>query len=334
MLRAPALIPLRSAGTVLCLHGITDAQWPGEGVVHLSLEQLRALIGLARRVGRVVPLRELLDRHQVGRSTAGLIAVTMDDAYASLLTVAGDFLDREAVPVTVFVVAQAAATGAAYWWDRVDDLFPRVSARRWRAFEDACGVPDSYRRGQPARYGPLRPLRQWILAAHAGRWPRALEGPLHALEDETGIRTRQRSLTWDELGSLLRLPAVEVGAHTLSHPVLPLLTDEELEREIGGAYRELRERCPAAVPVLSVPFGLFDRRTVAAAQACGMKASLTLAETTLRDHRSGDHIPRFCISRQDGAAKLRLRLAGLMDPVRWWPATRRSRYPALPSPTT
>jgi peptidoglycan/xylan/chitin deacetylase (PgdA/CDA1 family) len=326
--------PLRSAGAILCLHGVTSPALPAESVVHVRVEQFESLLAAAREMGQLVPLSDLVDRHLAGRGTAGLIAVTADDAYASLLLEAADFVRHEAIPLTVFAVTQAAAAGATYWWDRIDDLFGRVPAERWRAFEDACGLPAAYRNGQPARFGPLRPLRQWLLATHAGRWPQVLEAPLRTLEIEAGTRTRQRSMTFEELSRFAALPTVDVGVHTLSHPVLPLLADSELMREIEISHQVLRERLPNVVPVLAIPFGLFDDRTLTLARRAGMRTSLTLAATTLARHPTGDDLPRFCLSRDDKPTKLRMRLTGLLDPGRWSWRGAAPRYPALPSATT
>jgi peptidoglycan/xylan/chitin deacetylase (PgdA/CDA1 family) len=284
-------------------------------------------------MGQIVPLRDLIRRHNAGGSTAGLIAITADDAYASLLGEVAEFVGNEGIPLTVFAVTEAAGVGAPYWWDRIDDLFPRVTPARWRAFEDACGLSDDFRKGQPARYGPLRPLRQWLLAAHTGRWPCVLEPLLHDLEMETGTHTVQRSMTFEELARFAALPSVDVGVHTVTHPVLPLLSDLELNREISTGYLELRERFTNTVPILAAPFGLFDGRTVAAAREAGMMASLTLAGTTLKRHPGREDLPRFCVSRQDTATKLRVRLTGLLDRARWWWGGS-ARYPALPSATT
>lgn len=325
---------LLSPGAILCFHGVTSPALPAESEVHVSPAAFSALIEAARHMGQLVPLRDLVHRHLAGRSTAGLIAVTVDDAYASLLGEVADYVAREAIPLTVFAVTEAGAVGAFYWWDRIDDLFPRVPPHRWREFEDACGLTDDYRRGQPARYGPLRPLRQWVLAAHWGRWPTALEPMLQRLENEIGMQTVQRSMTFEELSRFAALPSVDVGVHTVSHPVLPLLPDGDLHREISRGYQVLRERFTNAVPILAVPFGLFDRRTVVAARRVGMTASLTLAGTTLRRHAGRDDLPRYCVCRQDGGTKLRARLTGLFAPGRWWWRASTPRYPALPSATT
>ncbi len=293
------LRPLRSAGAILCFHGVTSPELPSHSDVHVPLREFKALIAAAKRMGQLVRLADLVRRHFAGRSTAGLIAVTVDDAYASLLGEAADFVSREAIPLTVFVVVDAAARGVPYWWDRIDDLFPRVPRERWRAFEEACGLTADYRAGQPARYGPLRPLRQWLLAVHAGRWPHELEPLLHGLEEETGTQTLQRPMTYEELTRFAALPSVDLGVHTLSHPVLPLLPDAALNQEIAAGYRALRERFGNTVPILAVPFGLFDSRTVLAAREASMMASLTLAGTTLKQHPGRDDLPRFCISRTE-----------------------------------
>ncbi|HXO86445.1 MAG TPA: polysaccharide deacetylase family protein [Gemmatimonadales bacterium] len=320
---------------ILCFHGITTPELASRSDVHLPVAKFKSLIAGARRVGRLVPLQDLVARHRAGRSTAGLVAVTLDDAYASLLGETADFIRREAIPLTVFVVANAATYGSAYWWDRIDDLFPQVPRERWRAFEDAVGLPSQYRNGQPAEYGPLRPLRQWILAAHKGRCVGELDQLLMELEHERGTRTAHRSMTFTELASFAALPSVTLGVHTVSHPVLPLLGDDELRGEIAASHDALRERFQNVLPILAIPFGLFDDRTVRVARQAGMTTSLTLAGTTFNPDSDGDDLPRFCITRNDTAFKLQLRLSrgALLARLRR-PRLTPSRYPALPSPTT
>jgi len=322
-----------SRGAVLCFHSVTTTSLAAEGSAHVAAESFKSFVGVARRLGEIVPLRELLRRRAEGRSTAGLIALSFDDAYAAILNELAEFISRHAVPVTIFVTTDAAAAGARFWWDRIDDLFPRVGPERWRAFEDACGLPDSYRTGQPASYGPLRPLRQWLLAAHQGRWPDALEPLLEAVEKACRFQTAHRSMTFAEIATLASLSEVELGVHTASHPVLPLLPDDELRREIETAHDALRERFTNVLPVLAVPFGLYDGRMLRVAQRAGMTASLTLAGT-LRDSDDDGAVPRVCMTSGDTAARLGLRLLGISDFVRRWSGRGAALYPDLPSATT
>jgi peptidoglycan/xylan/chitin deacetylase (PgdA/CDA1 family) len=328
-----AFLPrLTGGGAILCFHSIATPEYPANGDAHVSLDDFKTTLRIARRWGRIVPLSELVTRHVRGRSTSGLIAVTFDDGYEALRREVKEFVRREAVPISVFIVLDAADTGAPFWWDRVDDLFARTTRDRWRAFENACGLPEEYRRGQPREFGPLRPLRQWILASFTGRWPRHLDPELEALEQEVGYKTRHRAMTFAELAELASMPEVEIGVHTISHPVLPLLSDSDLQNEIAVAYRMLRERVGTVLPVLAVPFGLYDERTLRLAASLGMMASLTLSgETLAATVRGQQGMPRICISRTDVRAKLSIRLLGVPQFIRACCGRPLPVYPALPS---
>ena len=342
--RPPAAAPWRlaralrlpgSEGAILCLHGIDTAREPSEGAAAVSVERLGALLDVLGGVADVVPLRELLARRRAGRPTRGLAALTFDDAYRSLDDAIARVLRPRGVPATVFVVSSASRVGAAFWWDRVDDLAPHVPPERWRRFEDEIGLPQSYRDGQPAAYGPLRPLRQWVLRAHVGRWPARAEAPLAALESEAGRRTVQRAMTYPELAAMVADGLVDVGVHTITHPVLPLLDDDELRREVRDGHAELLAHLPPAtvLPVLAIPFGLGDERTARIAAQGGMWCSLTLGDRTIAfGHRAA--IPRFSVSRNLSPARLGLRVLGIEGGARRALGVAPAMYPPLPSETT
>jgi peptidoglycan/xylan/chitin deacetylase (PgdA/CDA1 family) len=292
------------------------------------------VVDATREANSIVPLRELLARHRTGRPTRGLVAITFDDAYAALLSPDVAFLRNENIPFTIFVTTDASRTGSDFWWDRVDTLFSRTSRQRWRAFELACGLPSSYRDRQPVEFGPLRPLRQWMLHAYRGRMPEHVGKALSELEEESGFRTAQRAMTFTELHELTRHPAVDIGVHTVSHPVLPLLSDDEQAFEISRCHSLLREQFPNVVPVLAAPFGLFDQRSLDNARYAGMTATLTLGARTLHGAPHVDALPRFCMCAGEKDWKLVLRLAGFLEPWRRWRDGARPAYPELPSEST
>jgi peptidoglycan/xylan/chitin deacetylase (PgdA/CDA1 family) len=288
-------------------------------------------VATARRLGELVPLRELLARAQAGRSTAGLIALTFDDAYAALLNVASGYLQSEAVPATVFVATDAALSGERFWWDRLEEGFSATTPEHWEDFEKACGLPEAYRRGQGAEYGRLRPFRQWVLCEHQGRWPARLERLLADLERESGSSAVQRSMTFEELHALRAAAPVDLAVHTRSHPVLPLLGRAEQVREIAGSHSDLQRHFDDVLPVLAIPYGIFDAQTAAVAREAGMLASLTLGASTLRWAPHADQLPRFCITRAESIFKLHLRLTGVADRVRRLKGESLGECPALPS---
>jgi peptidoglycan/xylan/chitin deacetylase (PgdA/CDA1 family) len=321
-------------GAVLCFHGIVENEHSSAGATHMTAEAFEQCLGVALRLGEIVPLSELIEWHQTGRRTGGLLAITFDDAYRSLLPEAVDSLRRYMVPITIFVSTDFAARGGRFWWDRLDDLYPSVPPERWKLFEDALGLPQSFRDGQPAAFGPLRPLRQWMLAEHHGRVPPEVEDRLAALEEEMGFGTLQRSMTYSELNALTEELPVDVGVHTASHPVLPLLPDNEIRAEIDRCMGALAEHFQTTSPILAAPYGLLDERTVRIARESGMLATLSVANGTLRQAPARDVLPRFVITAGEKRWKLGLKLAGVVERARELAGRHASSYPALPSATT
>ena len=301
---------------------------------HVSGATLRMAVAAAATAGRIISLRELVARHHSGRSTRGLVALTFDDAYSSLLSRDAEFLRTEGIPLTIFVTTDASRVGRNFWWDRLDELHPRASAEQWRAFEIACRLSDAFRNGQPAEYGPLRPIRQWILHEYKGRSPTHVDHALAALEGELGIYTALRAMTFEELAQISETASVDLGVHTTTHPVLPLLSDDEIRSEVVSCLNTLQEHFNNVVPVLAAPFGLFDGRSARIARESGMLTTLTLASRTLRASRGDEWLPRFCLCAGESGWKLRLRIAGAAERwqrLRYGPA---ALFPELPSATT
>jgi len=339
-----ALARLRSPGAILCYHGI--ARRAPARSIHVSPEELTAAVAMLRRVATIVPLREIVERVRAGRSTAGLVALTFDDAYVSVAAEAADFFRREAVPITLFVVTQAARDGARFWWDRLESLAHGLDGVAWRRLLDGLAVPDRYRTESGDGATRFARLRAWVLRHHAGREPPELADA--AAELEAGLDTgtagaagaaaggiggigEDRAMTFDELDRLISSGLVDVGVHTATHAALPLLPDEEVREEVRACYAALRERWPGAVAVLAAPYGLVDERVVRLAREAGMAASLTLSDNTLAVTGPGGGIPRLGMSRGDPLWKLPLRCAGVAERVRKWRTGRVDAGPELPA---
>ena len=110
-----------------------------------------------------------------------------------------------------------------------------------------------------------------------------------------------RSMTWAMVDELAEA-GTEFGSHTLSHPKLPTLGDEELRQELLDARVRIRDRL-GACDTIAYPFGHWDARVERAAADAGYAYAFTLpheAQATATalsipripiDHR--DELPRF-----------------------------------------
>jgi peptidoglycan/xylan/chitin deacetylase (PgdA/CDA1 family) len=80
-----------------------------------------------------------------------------------------------------------------------------------------------------------------------------------------------RPMTWDEVRALNE-SGIEIGSHTVSHPFLVQLTDQELHRELADSKQRIEEETGTTVSSLSYPTGgseYFDSRSVQLAKDLG-----------------------------------------------------------------
>lgn len=289
----------KSSGAILCGHGIADEGSP----IHVSVEQLENAIDLARVLGSLVPLTDLVSRYRSGRSTAGLFALTFDDGYESLRA-AVPILTRHDVPATVFLVSSATRSGAPFWWDRLDAASERSTQDARAEFLRSLSLPADA--GHSAR--------DELLARYRGRSHPSLDAALDQLEAVSAAVTKQRPMTFGELEDLSDGNMLEFGVHTQTHALLPLLDSDEVREEIRECYNELKEHLDSrVVPILAAPFGLYDERTQPLAREAGMDAVLSLNQVTLASRPASGTVPRISLSRKQAPWKLALKLTGLVD---------------------
>ena len=83
------------------------------------------------------------------------------------------------------------------------------------------------------------------------------------------------TMTWDELRAFVER-GIEVSSHTVSHPHLPRLSDDELAAELRDSKQQLEDELGRPCKVLAYPFGDCDDRVRAAAGAAGYEVAFGL----------------------------------------------------------
>jgi peptidoglycan/xylan/chitin deacetylase (PgdA/CDA1 family) len=130
--------------------------------------------------------------------------------------------------------------------------------------------------------------------------PRPLGVP--ELADELHARAEElRTMSWDELRQLGE-HGIAVEAHTVSHPHLPRLSDDELENELESSKRRLEEELGKPCRLLAYPFGDCDDRVRAAARASGYEAAFGLPG----DPTGGDRFDVFRVGVWHGESARRV----------------------------
>jgi peptidoglycan/xylan/chitin deacetylase (PgdA/CDA1 family) len=127
----------------------------------------------------------------------------------------------------------------------------------------------------------------------------------------------QRVADWEELRAFKEAGGV-VGSHCRGHPRLATLDSDELEEELDGSLKDLKERLREVPALLAYPHGQHDEGVRSAAAAAGYRAAFT---TTPGRNGAGTDV--FCLRRVaikdwDGhGALLWKTVTGELLPRRW-----------------
>jgi peptidoglycan/xylan/chitin deacetylase (PgdA/CDA1 family) len=91
------------------------------------------------------------------------------------------------------------------------------------------------------------------------------------------MEARLPMLSWEDV-AVLEAGGIEIGSHTLNHPRLSRLLDEEARREITDSLRELEKRVQSPSPCFAYPYGngADDPRLWAMARSAGYRWAVSV----------------------------------------------------------
>lgn len=316
-LLAPALRALgRGLLSIFTLHRFTD---PEDGVVGHDAAALRDHLAYLRRHRyRLLSMSDVLRLLDEGDSESRTPAVvfTVDDGYAAFARIAAPIFAEYDCPVTLFVPTGFLDGQLWLWWDRAAYLFSHT-----RRCSLLLGLGSERR-----PYGWSTPW-EWDVARQdvLDRLERVdaseREAAIADLSEQLDVDLPAKPppafapISWDDVRRIAKL-GVTFGPHSVTHPILPLASDEACTWEIEESYRRLRQETDACVPVFCYPAGKAGRRELEAAQRAGLRAAVTTVPDYAAPHggREWGPLRRFALPRfpyPDDRAHLVNMVAGL-----------------------
>lgn len=119
-----------------------------------------------------------------------------------------------------------------------------------------------------------------------------------------------RLMNWDELRQWQNA-GMEVGAHTMEHPKLSELSENEIRQELVRSKQLLEDNLQIPITVLCYPYGDFDSRVQEIAQETGFKAALAIHEGVSLSHNDLFALRRVGISSRLGQLEFMLKVSPL-----------------------
>jgi peptidoglycan/xylan/chitin deacetylase (PgdA/CDA1 family) len=262
-------------GTIFTLHRVAKSGYPilYPGYM-IHADALDAALRATRRAGwDIVGLDEMADRLERGDSVRRFACFTLDDGYLDNLRVALPVFRAHRAPFAVYICTGLLDRTVFYWWGGLEELV--------RANERIEFTPPG---GSAARVLTARTWEEKLRAYDSLDELCHKTGPGVARDlfarygiDEKAALDRD-ALTPAQARELAADPLVTIGAHTMTHPRLIQLSDDDAYRELHQGKRLLEETLGVEVRHLAYPFGGPDacgKREVEFARQAGYRTAVT-----------------------------------------------------------
>jgi peptidoglycan/xylan/chitin deacetylase (PgdA/CDA1 family) len=239
----------------------------------------------------VLPLGEAVERLYAGTIPARALAITFDDGYADNEEVAAPILNRLGLPATFFI-ATGFIGGGCMWNDQVIEAIRRVRAmeldlRQFGLSVHALDSDAARRRAVTEVLGAIKHLDQQRRQSIADAI-----GALAGLERPTPLM-----MTVDQLRAMRRTHGMEIGAHTVTHPILTRLSGAAALDEIARGKRELEAMVGETVRLFAYPNGVPEQdyrpEHAAMVRDCGFEAAVSTAWGAASASSERFQLPRF-----------------------------------------
>jgi peptidoglycan/xylan/chitin deacetylase (PgdA/CDA1 family) len=257
---------------ILTYHRFTDTPRPGR----TSAANLAAQLDYLASHYTVLPLSAVESRLREGRALPpATAAITVDDGYSDFYEIAWPVLRRRHMPATVFVVTDFVDRRGWIWTDQVPFLISRTRAERIAVSVAGLSV-DAVVHGESSR-------RQLASSINTMLKEQPDEAKEH-LVDQIAAQCRvalpgeppadQSSCTWEQLRELAA-SGLEIGSHTVTHPILTRVPADRLRRELEQSRGRLEDMLGRPVTSFCYPNGAYNRIVRDAVERAGYRLAVT-----------------------------------------------------------
>lgn len=228
--------------------------------------------------------------------------VTIDDGWLSTYEVFFPILKELRIPASIFVSPKACAEGGAFWYQQ----YEKSDEARLKELMIARGLFREEVRAFPLEL-IFKELPVDVVLDVLAEY-RAAQGK--------GVPARA-VVTPEQLREMADSGLVEVGAHTLTHPILANETAERAEREISESVALLREMLERPVESFAYPNGLpwldFGAREIEAVRKSGVRCAYSVRPGTFGRGNDAFAIPRVGSLKRVALGRLGLFLPSMHD---------------------
>ncbi|HSG27104.1 MAG TPA: polysaccharide deacetylase family protein [Candidatus Krumholzibacterium sp.] len=306
--------------TVVTYHRVLDRSGDflfDEDLISASTAQFRSHLDFMTRHFDVMEfrtLRKYMDRH--GTVPPRGLIITFDDGYIDNYEVAWPILKEYGVPATMFATAGFIGEKRMFWWDKIAYM---IKTGRRDRIEAGPPAPVSIDISSfPDRQAAARHVIKTVKHYREEDKEELIRTISRQLDVEIDEDSHRNTMTWEMLRELGD-NGIEIGGHSVNHPIFSNIDEERLAGEVRGAKRMIEEKTGREVITFGSPGrgilteeerAAFDRRLMAIIRDSGYSFS-TMYKWGLAYENGFDpyKVPRLNIESHDSARMFAAKMA-------------------------
>ena len=296
---------------ILVYHRIAEVAVDHWGLC-VSPSHFEEQLHVMRRTRRPLPLADFVRHLTAGTLPQDAVAVTFDDGYVDNLVAGKPRLAAADVPATVFLATGYLGRPGEFWWDELSRLL--LAGRGPRTFElvmrgqavpiDLGAEPVTRKDRTPtattARQMALTPIWEAMRRMEVDERDAIMTQLRAILADPGRDADRGRAMTSEEVRALASDGSITIGAHTVTHPLLPDLADAACRREIAESKTACEALIETPVAGFAYPYGGVDAKARDAVSAAGFAFACSTHHAPASSASDPFALPRIQICNWDG----------------------------------
>jgi peptidoglycan/xylan/chitin deacetylase (PgdA/CDA1 family) len=223
----------------------------------MHAQRFDEMCGWIKRWFNVLPLDQAVNHLKSGTLPARAACITFDDGYADNFHVAMPILQRHALTATFFI-ATGFLDGGRMWNDTIIET---VRSREDLSIADRQALIANHIKAIKYRSVADRVAETEQIARYANA-----KLPTNLMMTSAEVK-------------IMRKAGMQIGAHTVSHPILARLTDEQVRQEIGNSKQFLEDLLGERIGLFAYPNGRpgedYSPQTVEVVRNLGFDAAVS-----------------------------------------------------------
>jgi peptidoglycan/xylan/chitin deacetylase (PgdA/CDA1 family) len=282
----------------------------------VSPERFTQHLAILKQYCHPMSLQQFVQAMQKKRLPKRAVVITFDDGYADNLYAAKPLLEHHQIPATVFISTGYLTSTREAWWDELAKILLQPGSLPAQLQLKLGDQTAEWDLGDGADYSEAAFQRDRTWNWHTSQDPttrqrlyRELYDVIHPLSPDNqqqimdqllawaGLdatpRSNYRFLTPSEVPVLTQGGLIEVGAHTMTHPMLTTLSRDRQHDEIVGSKQKLETLMGQPLRGFAYPHGNYNAETVSVVQEAGFDYACTTRSWHVRFPTNDFEIPRI-----------------------------------------